>query len=98
MLNTKNFLSLVLISLVSIGLISYFTVSHINSLRKLNESAKDLSDVREPLTFIDLNDKKTMDDIYQKIRHYQSIEGQPIRHISILDLEEEEKEEKKKTS
>ena len=41
MLNKKNFLSLVLISLVSIGLISYFTVSHINSLRKLNESAKD---------------------------------------------------------
>ena len=96
MLNKKNFLSITLISLVSIGLISYFTIFHINSLRILNESANDLSDVREPITFIDLNDKKTMDDIYHKIRHYQSIEGQPIRHISILDLEEEEKEEEKK--
>ena len=69
MLNKKNFISIVLISLASIGLISYFTISYINSLRKLNESANDLSDVREPISLIDLNNKNTMDEIYQKIRH-----------------------------
>ena len=58
MLNKKNFLSIVLISLVSIGLISYITISHINSLRILNESANDLSDIRQPISFINLNDKK----------------------------------------
>ena len=80
MLNKKYFLSIVLILFLSIGF----------------KSTNDLSDVREPLSFIDLNDKKTMDEIYQKILNYQSIEGQSIRHISILDLEEEEKEEEKR--
>ena len=80
MLNKKYFLSIVLILFLSIGF----------------KSTNDLSDVREPLSFIDLNDKKTMDEIYQKILNYQSKEGQSIRHISILDLEEEEKEEEKR--
>ena len=93
MLNKKDILSIILISLVSIGLISYFTVSHINSLRKLNESSNDSSDIK-PLIFLDLNNKKTMQDIYQKIDHYKTIES-PIKHISASTLEEEEKEEKK---
>ena len=95
MLNKKYFLSIALISLTSIGLISYFTVYQINSLRKLNESANDLSDIREPISFIDLNDKNKMEEIYQKIRFYQSIE-KPIRHISIIDFEEEVKNEQKR--
>ena len=93
MLNKKDILSIILISLVTIGLISYFTVSHINSLRKLNESSNDSSDI-QPLIFLDLNNKKTMEKIFQKIDHYKSIE-RPIDHISPSTLLEEEKEAKK---
>ena len=92
-MNKKDILSIVLIFLVSIGLISYFTVSHINSLRKLNESSNDSSYIK-PKIFLDLSNKKTMEDIYRKIDHYKTIE-RPIQHISPSTLEEEEKEEKK---
>ena len=95
MMKKKEIISLIIFSFFILGFISYFTVSHIASLRKLNESANDTKDI-EPDTFLDLNDKKTMDEVYLKILHYKSIEREPVRHLSISELEEEEKEEAKK--
>ena len=93
MLDKKDIISLLLISFISIGFISYLAVSHINSLRKLNESANELPN-EDPPIFLDLNDKKTMEEILSKIRHYETIVP-PIKHFSFLDIEDEEKEAKK---
>ena len=91
MLYKKDILVVTLISLISIGLISYFTVSHVHSLRKLDELANENSN-DEPLIFYDLNDEKTMEKIIRKIRHYESIFKDPIRHLGAPDLKELEKE------
>ena len=88
-MKTKDILVLLFISIISIGFISYFTVSHIYSLRNLNKLANEQSNF-EPLIFYDLNDEKTMENIIRKIRHYESI-TQHISHLGPPDLEDPEK-------
>ena len=94
MLYKKDIFVLALITLISIGFISYFTVFHINSLRNLNELAKEKPGF-EPLIFYDLNNKKTMDNIILKIRHYESIIKGPIIHLDHEDSNNLEKEKAK---
>ena len=86
----KRLLPLISIALIAIGLISFITVSHIKSIRRLNEVANDVSDF-QPTSYLDLNDKKVMEDVLRKIRHYESIEGDPIKRLNIEEIEEEKK-------
>ena len=94
MLYKKDIFVLALITLISIGFISYFTVFHINSLRNLNELAKEKPGF-EPVIFYDLNNKKIMDNIILKIRHYESIIKGPIIHLDHEDSNNLEKEKAK---
>ena len=91
MLYKKDILAIVLISLISIGLISYFTISHVHSLRNLNELANEKSNYEPPI-FYDLNDEKTMEAIIRKIRHYESIVKDPMKHLGPPGPMELEKE------
>ena len=88
----KKFIPLISIVFISIGLISYITISHIKSIRRLNEVANNYSDI-QPISYLDLNDKKVMEEVLRKIRHYESIEGDPIKHLSISEIEEEQKKQ-----
>ena len=88
MKSLKTILPIILVIVVSIGLICYLTQSHIHSIRKLNESANKES-IYEPLTFIDLNDKEVMKEQLRKIRHFEAIEGNVIRHLNPKEIEEE---------
>ena len=89
----RNDLPIVLLFLISIGFILYFSVSHIYSIRKLNEAANNISDI-DSITFLDINDKKVMDNILRRIQHFESIEKDPIKHFSPLEIEEEKKSKK----
>ena len=67
-----------------IVLISYITISHINTITELSKSANDFSEFESyPKILLDLNDPKAMEKEYKKIRHYESIEGNPVRHLEI---------------
>ncbi len=67
-----------------IVLISYITISHINTITELSKSANDFSEFESyPKVLLDLNDPKAMEKEYKKIRHYESIEGNPVRHLEI---------------
>ncbi len=69
-----------------IVLISYITISHINTITELNKSANDFSEFESyPKVLLDLNDPKAMEKEYKKIRHYESIEGNPVRHLEIKE-------------
>ena len=95
MLNKKNILLLLLISFALIGLISNIKITYINSIKNLNESLNNIPDIHQN-TFLDLNDKKTIDEINLKILQYQSLGIEPIYHISSFDFKEEEEKEAKK--
>ena len=88
----KRLLPLISIALIAIGLISFITVSHIKSIRRLNEVANDVSGF-QPVSYLDLNDKKVMEDVLRKIRHYESIEGDPIKRLNVEEIEEEKKKQ-----
>ena len=93
MLNKNNFF-LITIFCISIGLISYFTVSHIKSIRELKELANEVPEF-VPTTFLDLNDENVVEEILQKIEKYKSLESNQIRHFSLSEIEEKEKNSKK---
>ena len=79
------------ISIATICIISYISFSHLNSLKILNESANDFSQIKEPISFLDLNDKEVMDNVFRRIKNYEAIEGFPLKHLSSFDIEDEKK-------
>ena len=93
MLISKEIIHYIILFLFTIGIISALLYKHSKSLRELNESSKDLPlfEYISENTYLDLNDKKAMENEYKQIRYYESIERGPVRHISPFDLEENEK-------
>ena len=91
MLKSKTLIPIVLIVFCAIGLISYFTTSHIHTIRKLNESVKHIPEVYEDsIPFIDLNDKKVVEEQMRKIKRYKSILGETVKHLPNKIFEDEE--------
>ena len=78
-----------LVIFISICSISYFTINHIHSLIKLKETANKYRNIEHD-EFIDINNKQAKEKLLQKIRHYESIERDPIRHLVPLNLLNEE--------
>ena len=86
----RNVIFPIILILSLIVMISYITISHINSVAELNKSANDLSEFESfPKTFLDLNDPIAMEKEYKKILHYESIEGNPVRHLNLFEKKEE---------
>ena len=48
----------------------------------------------EQFSFVDLNNKEIMEEIYKKIKHYESIERDPIQHFNPNEIKQEIKQEK----
>ena len=94
----KVILPITLVIVISFGLICYMIQSYNYSVRKLNELNEEantkLIDDHEPLKFIDLNDKEVMKEQLRKIRHFEMIEGDRIRHLIPEEIEEELKKDK----
>ena len=94
----KVILPITLVIVISFGLICYMIQSYNYSVRKLNElneeANTELIDDHEPLKFIDLNDKEVMKEQLRKIRHFEMIEGDRIRHLIPEEIEEELKKDK----
>ena len=85
----RNVIFPIILILSLIVMISYITISHINSVAELNKSANDLSEFESfPKTFLDLNDPIAMEKEYKKILHYESIEGNPVRHLNLFEKKE----------
>jgi hypothetical protein len=82
-----------LVIVIALGLIGYITQSHKYSIRKLNEEAN-AKLIDEPLQFIDLNDKEVMKEQLRKMRRFEMIEGDYIRHLNPKEIEEELKVDK----
>ena len=91
MLNIKSILPIILVIFGLIGLISYFTASHIHSTRKLNESANKVPEMLlyKPIPFIDLNDKDAVEEEIRKINYYKAIEGETLSFSNLKKMEEE---------
>ena len=81
MLSKKNIL------LFYIGLILYLS-PYSHSLENINPSYNSSTEYNEKIDYIDLENEEQMDKIYMKIRHYKSIEREPIQHITTYSLEE----------
>ena len=90
---SKNNIFLITIFSISIGLISYFTISHIKSIRELKELANEVPEFI-PTTFLYLNDENIAEEILQKIEKYKSLESNQIRHFSLSEIEEEKNSQK----
>ena len=91
MLKSKTLIPIVLIVFCAIGLISYFTTSHIHTIRKLNESVKHIPEIYEDsIPFVDLNDKKVVEEQMRKIKRYKSILGETVKHLPNKIFEDEE--------
>ena len=89
MMNKNDVIIVVALSIFTLSIISYISISHLNSIKMINESANDFSKIREPISFLDLNDKDVMDNVYRRIKHYEAIEGFPIKHLSPFDAKDE---------
>lgn len=85
MLNIKNVLPITLLILASIGLISFFTVSHIQSLRKLNQNANEVSSY-----FYDEEEsKRKIEEEIKLSKYHKAMQAHTIRHLSLSELEKE---------
>ena len=73
----KNILAIFLISFVSIGLISYFALSHIDSMRKLNQNANKAFSYYKPLTFLDFTNEKVLQEERENHIFYESLRKMP---------------------
>ena len=82
MLSKKNIL------LFYIGFILYLS-SYSHSLENINKSFNSSNEYNEKKDYIDLENEEQMNKIYMKIRHYKSIEREPIQHITTFSIEEE---------
>ena len=86
MFNFKNVLTVTFLIFASIGLISFFTVSHIHSLRRLNQKEDEIS--------YEFNDefrtRKLIEEEIKKSKYYKSLERDPIQHLNPNNLEEDE--------
>ena len=68
----KNIVAILLISFISIGLISYFALSHIDSTRKLSQNANKAFNYYEPLVFLDFTNEKVLKEEREKSIFYES--------------------------
>ena len=85
MLNIKNVLPITLLILASIGLISFFTVSHIQSLRKLNQNANEVS-----FYYYDEEEsKRAIEEEIKLSKYHKAMQAHTIRHLSLSELEKE---------
>ena len=66
----KNIVAILLISFISIGLISYFALSHIDSTRKLSQNANKAFNYYEPLVFLDFTEKN---QFFTKAEKFQGL-------------------------
>ena len=39
-------------------------------------------------SYLDLNNKQAMEQVYKKIKHYESIEREPVRHLNPNEMDE----------
>ena len=85
MLNIKNVLPITLLILASIGLISFFTISHIQSLRKLNQNANDVSFY----LYDEEDSKRAIEEEIKLSKYHKAMQAHTIRHLSLSDLEKE---------
>ena len=86
----ETFFAKILLLFLSLNMI----YSNFESIKQLNESLnrKIAPDLFQ--SYIDLNDPNVMENEYKKIRHYESIERAPVRHLDPLEIEESHKSEK----
>ena len=85
MMNIKNVLPITLLILASIGLISFLTVSHIHSLRRLNQNAN-----KAPFYYYDEEDtKRAIEEEIKLSKFHKAMEAHTIRHLSLSELEKE---------
>jgi len=85
MLNIKNVLRIKLLIFASIGLISCFTLSHIQSLRKLNQNANDVSFY----LYDEEDSKRAIEEEIKLSKYHKAMQAHTIRHLSLSDLEKE---------
>ena len=85
MLNIKNVLPITLLILASIGLISFFTVSHIQSLRKLNQNANEVSSYY----YDEEESKRKIEEEIKLSKYHKAMQAHTIRHLSLSELEKE---------
>ena len=86
----ETFFAKILLLFLSLNMI----YSNFESIKQLNESLnrKIAPDLFQ--SYIDLNYPNVMENEYKKIRHYESIERAPVRHLDPLEIEESHKSEK----
>ena len=89
-MENKNLIFQIIILIISLVLlISYLIYNHIKSLNILNNSIKIIYENKDSSkTYLDLNDPIAMEKEYKKIRHYESIERNIIRHLEPNDEKE----------
>ena len=84
-MNIKNVLPITFLILASIGLISFLTVSHIHSLRRLNQNANEAS-----FYYYDEEDtKRAIEEEIKLSKFHKAMEAHTIRHLSLSELEKE---------
>jgi hypothetical protein len=85
MLNFKKVLPITFLILASIGLISFFTVSQIRSLRKLNQNSNELS-----FNYYDEKEsKRAIEEEIKLSKYHKAMQAHTIRHLSLSDIEKE---------
>lgn len=77
-----RFLNKILLLLLSFNMIYSFESLNRNNTQDFAQS------------YIDLNDPDVIEKEYKKIRHYESIERGPVRHLDPLEIEESHRSQK----
>ena len=91
MRNFENILAIFLIAFIVVGLISYFTLSHIDSMRKLNQNANNAFSYYEPLTFLDFTDEKVLEEERQNRIFYENLERSPKPVLDLKNIESDKR-------
>ena len=85
MLRIKNILPIILLIFGTIGLISFFAISHIHSLRKLNQNAKEIS----LLYYDEESSKRAIEEEIKLSKFHKNMQAHTIRHLSDTEFEKE---------
>ena len=92
MLKIKNVNPIICIILLTFGLISFISVSHFHSIRKLNRNANKIY-----FSFYDKeSSKKAIEEEIKKTQLYKALQANTIRHLNPYYSNKEDKEESKK--
>ena len=92
MLKIKNVIPIICIILLIFGLISFISVSHFLSIRKINRNANKIY-----LSFYDEeSSKKAIEEEIKKTQLYKALQANTIRHLNPNYPNEEDKEKSKK--